>query len=635
MKNLNIVLKTLTRNQWVARSNIKIFMLLLPAILLISSAWVMGQVLVQNQLSDCVYTGDINGDNIDDIITINDRKITVSKPDAGSAVLLTHTFPAKVKRLIIGDFANSGRERGKKQIAAILDNGTTQVFAIGDDGRSLWWWFTQSTFIEDSERFTVGNFDGDIAEEIMVHNPATGRIRFFKKGNNRDFSLIHNFEIGNLAGNGPAGTSLANTQILVGSFFDDHPGRKDLMVIDYNARQLRVYGSVLLPNGNLTFWWAFTTHGNLYPEGSQLCVANLDGGIKDGLIIRKAGNGTYSLFKVEYGDGNLVQETSVNVGQLPVRTGDCRLVAAKVRDQSFRNERGGTRRDDILLFQTSNNRLTRTDARASGTNMTYWWAYNKTLEICASCPVISRANWFNALNNGLSTASVRINNFTSQKHEFNSTGERAFLRPNDSFFSINTNGRTIKLPFSIDMVEGGPENRCKAYINDWNSNSVNVSIVNGRVMIRLGFESEGTELVTDCYNNGCCGWNPFCPVIGCPDYEFNNACIEMYLTPVLSGGRLTYSSEVLFKVDVRELGDDPCSGNFWAFLCDWGFIPRVGDRQNKIRNNIETRLLEQINNPILRQGIEALLNQGIQNAGVNLTACNSVIIDNAGNLVFR
>lgn len=531
-----------------------------------------------------------------------------------------------------GDFANRGRERGKKQIAAILDNGTTQVFAISDDGRSLWWWFTQNTFIEDSERFAVGNFDGDIAEEIMVHNPATGRIRFFKKGNNRNFSLISNFEMGNLAGNGPAGTSLANTQILVGSFFDDHPGRKDLLVIDPNARQLRVYGSVLLPNGNLTFWWAFTTNGNLYPVGSQLCVANLDGGTKDGLIIRKAGSGTYSLYKV--GNGNLVQETSVNVGQLPVAAGEARIAAAKVRDQAFRNERGGAKRDDILLFQSSNNQLIRADARASGQSLTYWWANNKTLEACASCPVISKANWFDALNHGLSTASVRINNFTSRKHEFNSTGERAYLRPNDSFFSINVNDRPIRLPFSVDMAEGGPENRCKAYINDWNSNSVSVSIVNRRIMIRLDFENEGTELVTDCYNNICCD-NIFCPSPGCPDYELNNAWVEIYLTPVLSGGRLTYSSEVLFKVDVRELGNDPCRDNFWAFLCDWGIIPRVDDRQNKIRHNIEQNLLTQINNPLLRQGIEAVLNQGVQNAGVNLTTCNSVVIDNVGNLVFR
>lgn len=70
MKNLNIALKAMTRNRWVVGSNIKIFML----ILLISPVWVMGQVLVQNQLSDCVYTGDINGDNIDDVITINDKK---------------------------------------------------------------------------------------------------------------------------------------------------------------------------------------------------------------------------------------------------------------------------------------------------------------------------------------------------------------------------------------------------------------------------------------------------------------------------------------------------------------------------------------------------------------------------------
>lgn len=377
MKNVEKLLKTRNRSPWI---NLKGIGSLITIILMTQATW--SQVWVQNQLTDCVYFGDINGDNIDDIITVNDRKITVSKPDVRSSPLFTHTFPAKVKRLMIGDFANSGRERGKKQLAAILDNGTTQVFAISNDGRSLRLWFTQTTFIEEPEQFSVANFDGDVAEEIMVHNPATGRIRFFKKGNNTNFTLMRNFETGNLAGNGPEGTSLTNTQILAGSFFNDHPGRKDLMVIDHNARQLRVYGSVLLPNGNLTFWWAFTTNSNMYPAGSQLCVANLDGSTKDGLLIRNAGSGTYSLFKVDYGNGSLVQETSVNAGQLPIVTGEARIAAAKVRDLGFRNERGGATRDDILLFQASNNQLTRTDARASGTNLTYWWAYNKILTTC-------------------------------------------------------------------------------------------------------------------------------------------------------------------------------------------------------------------------------------------------------------
>lgn len=338
-------------------------------------ALVKGQSFVQNQISNCSYLGDINGDSVDDLITINDKQITVSKTDVNQTPILTHTFGATVKRIIIGDFVNSGRERGKKQIAAILSDGTTQAFAISDDLRSLWWWFTQNSFIADNEFFTTANFDNDVAEEIMIHNPTNGQIRFFKRGTNGLFSQMNNFEIGNLGGTSPAGTSLANVQVLVGAFSSDHPGRKDLLIVDHASGQLRLYGSVLLPNGNLTFWWAFTTNGNLFPANSQLCVANIDGGARDGLIIRNGMTNAYSLHKVEFSNGSLAVETGAITGQLAVRTGNCRLVAAKVRDANFRTERGGAKRDDILILEAANNQLTRTDARFDGTNLTYWWAF--------------------------------------------------------------------------------------------------------------------------------------------------------------------------------------------------------------------------------------------------------------------
>jgi len=251
------------------------------------------------------------------------------------------------------------------------------------------------------------------------------------------------------------------------------------------------------------------------------------------------------------------------------------------------------------------------------------------------CTTVPGATWFNPLRTGLSTAAVRVNNYTPTIHQFNPTGERAFLRPNDCFFSVNMGGTPFRLPFNLDMVAGGPDNRCKAYINDWNSNRVAVSTSNGKVLVRIDFESNGIELITNCYNNGCCEDNPFCPGAGCPDYELNHAWIEMRLQPILSGGRLIYTSEVLFNVDVRELGNDPCTNNFWAFLCDWGIIPRVGDRQNRIRQAIESNLKAQLDNALLRVAIEGTLNNAISSGGVDISRCSSVAMDASGNLVFR
>lgn len=332
-----------------------------------------------NQFSSCAYTGDIDGDGSDDLITFNGSRITITNAEFEHKPILTADLGTPIKRLIIGDFANSGRERGSKQIGAILTNGTTRVFAISDNKKELWWWFTQGTFIEDNEQFVAANFDEDIADELMVHNPATGRIRFFKKPINGFFNEMQNFDLGNLGGNDPAGTSLANTQILVGSFSADHANRKDLLVVNRATGQMRLYASVW-QNNRLTFWWAFTTHSGLFHPSDQLCVANLNGANLDGLIKRSGTNFNYKLYKVEYGNGWLVPETVVNVGQLPF--GQRHLVAAKVRPVSMRNELGGRMRDDILSLDWSNNQLTYTTARFDGQQLLYWWAYHRPLD-CA------------------------------------------------------------------------------------------------------------------------------------------------------------------------------------------------------------------------------------------------------------
>jgi hypothetical protein len=247
--------------------------------------------------------------------------------------------------------------------------------------------------------------------------------------------------------------------------------------------------------------------------------------------------------------------------------------------------------------------------------------------------VIQRARWYLPMQGVLQMASVRINNFTPNRNQFNGSGERAFLKPNDSYFLMNVNGSPFKMPFNLDMVEGGPDNRCKAYINDWNSNKTSVFVFKERLGIRINFESENTELITDCFNNGCCEGNPFCPGAGCPDFELNSAQIDIRINPKLAQGRISYDSEIEFKVNVQENGNDPCTGNFWAFLCDWGLIPRQGDRQNRIRQAIETNLKNQLEHPTIRLVIEAALSKAISDAGFNPSEFKAISINRSGNLL--
>lgn len=241
---------------------------------------------------------------------------------------------------------------------------------------------------------------------------------------------------------------------------------------------------------------------------------------------------------------------------------------------------------------------------------------------------VVRSRWFVPIQRILQTASVRINNFTPNRNQYNSSGERAFLKPGDSFFALNINGNPLRLAFNIDMVEGGQDNMCKAYLNDWNSNRTNVSIVDQKLNTKIGFESEGTELITDCYNHILCGTNP------CPRYELNWAEIELKVTPRLVDGRLSYDSESVFRAQVREGGNDPCTSNFWAFLCDWGLVPRVGERENRIRKAIENNLKAQLENSTIRLAIETALNTAAQNASVRPSQFRAISINTNGDLLF-
>lgn len=241
---------------------------------------------------------------------------------------------------------------------------------------------------------------------------------------------------------------------------------------------------------------------------------------------------------------------------------------------------------------------------------------------------VLRSTWFVPVQRILQTTSVRINNFTPNRNQYNGSGERAFLKPNDSYFMVTINGNPLRLPIILDMYEGGPDNMCKAYLNDWNSNQTNVSIFNRNLITRIGFESEQTELITDCYNHILCGTNP------CPDYELNWAEIELKVVPKLVNGRLSYDSEPVFRAQVREGGSDPCTNNFWAFLCDWGVIPRVGERENRIRKTIENGLKTSLELPIIRYAIESALNTAAQNASVSPSQFRAVSISINGDLLF-
>jgi hypothetical protein len=327
-------------------------------------------------LSSRIYLGDIDGDQLDEIIEVDGRHLYIFKCNYEHTPVLEHVFESPVKRLIIGDYVTSGREQGKDQIFAILEDGSIQGWAISDDLKEMWWWFTQPSFIKDSDHFIVGDFDGDGADEIMVYEPSTGSIRLYEFQSNGLLGEMSGYTLGNLEGR-----DLRNKLILAGDF-GQATSRQDILVIDRAAGQIMRFDTATEADGKTTFWWAFTSSANLFGNTDELIVSNIDGGDRDGLLIRNVNTGQYQLFQLDYNDGNLLEATNIDIGQLPLQPGHGRIAAAKVREAELRNEQG-IARDDILYFDDSTCEIIRTDARfdAARNTFTYWWAYTSPIVV--------------------------------------------------------------------------------------------------------------------------------------------------------------------------------------------------------------------------------------------------------------
>ena len=327
-------------------------------------------------LSPRLYLGDIDGDQIDELIEVDGRHLYIFKCNGAHSPLLDHVMPSPVKRLIIGNFVNSGREKGKDQLLAILEDGSLQGWAVSNDLREMWWWFTQPNFIKDTEHFIVGDFDGNGADEVMVYEPSTGTIKLHERKSSGVFGELSGYSLGNLIGH-----DLKNKLLLAGDFGQTSP-RKDILVIDRAAGQVMRFDTATDAVGTKTFWWAFTSNSGLFASTDELVVANIDGGARDGLIVRNAVTGKYKLFQLEYNGGNLVQSTRVDIGQLPAKAHSGRIAAAKVREAKLRHEQGAAR-DDIVFFDDRACEIIRTDARfdAARNRLTYWSAYTSNIVV--------------------------------------------------------------------------------------------------------------------------------------------------------------------------------------------------------------------------------------------------------------
>ncbi len=206
---------------------------------------------------------------------------------------------------------------------------------------------------------------------------------------------------------------------------------------------------------------------------------------------------------------------------------------------------------------------------------------------------ITLADWRQTLNGIFSTTAMRLNNYTPIPNQY-FQNERQFLKPDDSYFKLNFNGYPFRYPIPIDVMEVGPDNMFKLYVNDWNSNTITAVPENRRIRVTLTMEDDGVEILGNCYNNFSCGFT------SPPQFNYYNSKIDIYLTLKPVNGHLSYDAEAIFTANVSESG--PCVDNVFAFLCP-------SNRASIIKSKLETKLNDILNEVTVKTLLGSVLDK--------------------------
>ena len=312
----------------------------------------------QEQLPGDRYLSDFNADGVTDLIRFASTQVYVNRTDYGETPILSWSAGRPIRRLITGDFHGDGYD----QVCAIVDDGTMPCYGISTDRTAAWWWFTQGAIAGATEETIVADFDGDRRDDVLVYDRNTGAMRMYAMKGSYYLNPMPSFSTGNLTGT-PGGM-----QIRAGDFGGD--GRDDLMVVN-GWGQVLYYASVFDGTSH-TFWWAFTSAGGVVGPNDQVTVARIDNNQTDDIVLRNRATGATRFHRMEFGGGAPPQITTVPTGQIDI-SGNSTIRFSPYR--GVLGESGGYYRDDAMVFRLGSGSLVRSDARWSGSQYTYWWAY--------------------------------------------------------------------------------------------------------------------------------------------------------------------------------------------------------------------------------------------------------------------
>ncbi|QMU29092.1 hypothetical protein [Adhaeribacter radiodurans] len=228
---------------------------------------------------------------------------------------------------------------------------------------------------------------------------------------------------------------------------------------------------------------------------------------------------------------------------------------------------------------------------------------------------VPRANWFPLVESVLNSTSIRLNNYTPNRNEFDSRQEFAFLKPNDSHITFNGITQVITELENEASIRREP---FTIYINDLNSSAVTSATIGPQLVVNVQMESDGTEIITDCIKNIAC--------VEKPTIEVDDAIITLFLKPEVDG-----TGNLIFKVDTDFSAASRvsiCHDNFWAFLCGL-----FGINEGTVNQGLESRITSFLSSPNIQERINGSVRPLISSLlgpGERLTSIN---IGNTGDLL--
>lgn len=212
----------------------------------------------------------------------------------------------------------------------------------------------------------------------------------------------------------------------------------------------------------------------------------------------------------------------------------------------------------------------------------------------------------------------------TQLHLNNLNGNTSFLRLPSTFGGGQYPFTIPKKVVDLDCGWICPDlGNANFYVNDWNLNQTQLSWQSPNFVLSLSFESSGREIKG--YHTGAVDLGDD----AIPDVNIDNARLDVKIQPILVNGLISYK-----VVDATLNGTIQATSVCNVFGVD--VCNSLFDYKDMIRSTVDTQIRNRLNDPELRQQIDAIVQPQLAQMGVPRfgTITTSSVRADGNNLVF-